>query len=355
MVSLVIARGKIILAVVLLSFSFSYLAIPVIVFSQPNNENDTMQSNSNSDRNNVNLDKNQPKVVILTFDGGHKGQYTNAKPVLDRYGFKATFHVVCDYTQKGGDARMNWTEVRELYKQGYDIGSNTMNHYVLTQLPTEKMEHEVSASKQCLLDQGINATSLAYPYNRGSTTSAVVNTVAEYYHIARSAGDPLMFLDCSLQGSENENDTNNEEDDRTATTTSTTTVMPTDCRPYSKGQDESTIKTVHRYSIRGWSHEEVRKEHKYDDSQTLQRFIEIVNSQTRFNQDRTINAVPVLIYQKIESVNNKDSGGSPSAATNVELFDAEMKYLYDNGFTVLTMSDLAYDQGSNILQIRDKI
>src|SRR5918999_397590 len=220
---------------------------------------------------------------------------------------------------------------------------NTMNHYVHTQLPTEKMEHEVSASKQCLLDQGINATSLAYPYNRGSSTSAVVDTVAVYYQFARSAGYPLMFLDCNLQENENVEDS---EDNKT-----TTTILPTDCRPYAKEQDESSIKTVHRYSVRGWSHEEERKEHKYDNSEMLQRFIEVVNSQSKYNQDRTINAIPILIYQKIESdTNNSDF----SAATSIELFDAEMKYLHDNGFVVLTMSDLAYDQSSNSLHIRGK-
>ena len=29
------------------------------------------------------------KVVILTFDDGYKSQYSNAKPILDKYGFKA--------------------------------------------------------------------------------------------------------------------------------------------------------------------------------------------------------------------------------------------------------------------------
>ena len=35
----------------------------------------------------------------------------------------------------------------------------------------------------------------------------------------------------------------------------------------------------------------------------------------------------------------------------MNLFDAEMKYLYDNGFTVLTMADLAYDESTHQLYI----
>jgi hypothetical protein len=37
--------------------------------------------------------------------------------------------------------------------------------------------------------------------------------------------------------------------------------------------------------------------------------------------------------------------------TTVNLFDAEMKYLHDNGFKVLTMTDLANDENSQSLYI----
>jgi hypothetical protein len=39
-------------------------------------------------------------------------------------------------------------------------------------------------------------------------------------------------------------------------------------------------------------------------------------------------------------------------STDVNLFDTEMKYLHDNGFKVLTMSDIAYDEKSNYLYIK---
>ena len=37
------------------------------------------------------------KFVILNFDDNRKSQFTHAKPILDKYGFKATFYVVCNY------------------------------------------------------------------------------------------------------------------------------------------------------------------------------------------------------------------------------------------------------------------
>ena len=35
------------------------------------------------------------KYVIINFDDSHQSDYTYAKPILDKYGFKATFFEVC--------------------------------------------------------------------------------------------------------------------------------------------------------------------------------------------------------------------------------------------------------------------
>ena len=37
--------------------------------------------------------------------------------------------------------------------------------------------------------------------------------------------------------------------------------------------------------------------------------------------------------------------------TSLALFDLEMKYLHDNGFTVLTMADLEFDKNTNTLRV----
>jgi hypothetical protein len=42
-------------------------------------------------------------------------------------------------------------------------------------------------------------------------------------------------------------------------------------------------------------------------------------------------------------------------STDVDLFNAEMKYLHDNGFKVFTMSDLGYDENSNYLYIKNSV
>lgn len=66
------------------------------------------------------------KMVILSFDESTFGQYTVAKPILDKYGFKSTFFTVCNFI--GTTGHMNWTQINTLQKEGHDIESHSMNH-----------------------------------------------------------------------------------------------------------------------------------------------------------------------------------------------------------------------------------
>ncbi|HJY10691.1 MAG TPA: polysaccharide deacetylase family protein [Nitrososphaeraceae archaeon] len=242
---------------------------------------------------------NQQKVVILAFDDGYESQYSNGKPILDKYDFKATFSIVCNYVGNGN--RMTWEEIKSLQHEGHDIASHTMNHLDLSKLPPQKVEYEVAQSKQCLLDQGINPKSFAYPFNGGSDDPSVINTVASYYDLARTATDPLAFLGCN------------------------------------DGCDKT------KYSIMGWSHDSERKNNALNDQQMFERFIQVVNSQSEYNVNK-VNAVPILIWHKIDNSNEEYS-------TSTNLFSAEMKYLHDNRFTVLTMADLVYDDSNNYIRI----
>jgi peptidoglycan/xylan/chitin deacetylase (PgdA/CDA1 family) len=263
------------------------------------------------------------KFVILTFDDGLKSQYSNAKPILDKYGFKATFYVVCNYIEKGKN-HMTWDQIKSLHEDGQDIGSHSMNHDDLSEMSKKEIEFEVGVSKECLLDHGINPLSFAYPFNSGNEDENVVDIVARYYEYARAGNDPLMFLHCN--GVKNNQ------------------VSPKqiDCNTFS---DDGTLNPVNRYSIIGWNHDSEKEEHSYNDSQMLDRFIEVVESQTRYREkEGTLNAIPIIAWHKIEDGNDH--------ATSPDLFNAEMKYLYDNGFTVLSMADLDYNEKTNHLEIK---
>ena len=132
---------------------------------------------------------NNSKAVIITFGDGYASQYIYAKPVLDKYGFKANFFVTCN--RVGEKFKLTWPEIEQLYKEGNIIGSKTVDYGTkaiqnkdLNHLSARDLEFEVGQSKQCLLDHGISTTFFAVPKNLASDNATVVNTIAKYYDLS---------------------------------------------------------------------------------------------------------------------------------------------------------------------------
>src|SRR5215210_6642459 len=152
----------------------------------------------------------------------------------------------------------------------------------------------------------------------------LLDTVAKYYPLARTADAPLMFLDCNGWNNDNDDGT----DDISSSINSGTTQ--TDCREYS---DDGRLNMVNRYTIRGWSHDSERASNLFSDQYVLHRFIEVVDGQDEYNNDddNGVKAIPIIIWHNIAN----DVKDDPYTTTSVKLFESEMKYLSDNGFTVL--------------------
>ena len=274
------------------------------------------------------------KEVILTFGNAPKSQYIDAKPILDKYGFKASFFVVCNWISDSDEdednSHMTWQDIETLHNEGHDIGAKSLNHKDLTTLSASELDFEVGQSKKCLDDQNIDARVFGTPYGKGWDNPTVIDTIAKYYDFAITGFSKLMYLNCDGWNEQEEMDNYKSN-------------VQTDCRTYF---DDGTLTYANRYSIREWSHSNADKENLNNDQKTFEEFVNVVNSQENFNRDGIIRAIPIIAYH------NLDYGYRTPDSTNVNLFDAEMKYLYDNGFTVLTMADLGYDESTHQLYIR---
>jgi peptidoglycan/xylan/chitin deacetylase (PgdA/CDA1 family) len=110
------------------------------------------------------------KVVAITFDDGFEDFYSAAFPVLLECEFTATVFVVPGFLQgKGSAVRENtylaWDEVREIHEYGIRVGSHTMNHSELGQLPWSAVALELNDSRKAIEDVlGSPVLSFAYPY-----------------------------------------------------------------------------------------------------------------------------------------------------------------------------------------------
>jgi peptidoglycan/xylan/chitin deacetylase (PgdA/CDA1 family) len=259
------------------------------------------------------------KVVILSFDDNRKGDFTYAKPILDKYGFKATFFVICGKTTDKG--AMNWQDIAAMQSDGMDIESHTMTHAHLNTLSQTQLDFEIGGSKQCLASHGYNSPIFAYPYNEGSNNPTVVNTVAKYYDMARSGTEPLMFLDCAGFKKNPQ----------------------TDCRTYSP---DGKLNYANKYAARSLSFDVVEIKDSFNNAAIFSDFVKIVNSQIKYNQGGKINAVPLI------TLHNVDLATNMPYHTNSGLFDQLMKYLHDNGFRVLTLKQLAYNTQTNTFYLK---
>lgn len=112
--------------------------------------------------------------IVITFDDGTLDFWEHAKPILERHGFTATLFVVSG--KVGGASTwdrelgepdrplMSWDQIRQLHRDGFEIGSHTHSHIPLTELSDEAVRSELVRSRRTLTDElGVAPQFLAYP------------------------------------------------------------------------------------------------------------------------------------------------------------------------------------------------
>jgi hypothetical protein len=267
------------------------------------------------------------KVIMIGFDDSYRSQILYAKPILDKYGFKASFFEVCTWIGKTKE-RQTWQDISALERDGMDIESHTMTHAHLPTLLSSpsQLDYEIGGSKKCLASHGINATIFGYPLNLGSNNPKIVNVVAKYYNLARSGSAPLMFLNCTGYPKD----------------------IQTDCRNY---LESGKLTQVNRYDVKSDSFRHVDSYHNYSPSEEFQKFVQRVNSQIRYNINGKINAIPIITYHNL--TNSMQDYNNMASTITIDLFAQEMRYLHDNGFTVLLLNQLSYDPNNKVFVLRN--
>ena len=108
--------------------------------------------------------------MVITFDDGYFDFYSEAFPVLNRFGFTATMFLPTGFIAdrvmafKGRDC-LTWSNVRELQKYGIQFGSHTVTHPQLRTLARAEIERELMDSKKTIEDRtGCGTESFAYPF-----------------------------------------------------------------------------------------------------------------------------------------------------------------------------------------------
>lgn len=115
------------------------------------------------------------RTVVITFDDGYADAFEQAAPVLDRYGFKATFYLITGLA--GAPGYLSWDQARALADAGHTIGAHTIGHPDLRLLKLASLKRQVEESR-AELERQLGRPVLDFSYPSGKYDADVLAAVA---------------------------------------------------------------------------------------------------------------------------------------------------------------------------------
>jgi len=119
------------------------------------------------------------KHAVITFDDGYQDNYTNASPILDELGFKATVFLTSGFIKDTNLKRsgmsapnwvreyLSWSEVRQMQAGSVRFGCHAKTHTALDTLETKDIEAEIGSSRRLIEKRlGRSVNTFSYPYGR---------------------------------------------------------------------------------------------------------------------------------------------------------------------------------------------
>ncbi|MEO8458002.1 MAG: polysaccharide deacetylase family protein [Chloroflexota bacterium] len=144
------------------------------------------------------------KPIILTFDDGWVGQYTNGFPILRQHSFVGSFAIVTGYVSQGGPF-VTWENIDEMSRAGMEFMSHTANHVDLGTTDDETDRTELHDSKAALESHlGHDVPYFVYPAGQ-PFVSGTAQRQAEVVQMLKDAGYRGALLDGSGYGHQDPN------------------------------------------------------------------------------------------------------------------------------------------------------
>ena len=154
-----------------------------------------------------------PKSCVITIDDGWVSGYTNAWPVLKKFGYPFTLFIYVNYVGSGGKS-LSWEQLAEMRDAGVDIQSHTYSHSNLrapgvgvdakTKALVQKdikalgkegwLRKEIFDSRKVLEEKlGIKVNALAYPFGVHTPEARALVKAAGYEAAFTVYGQRLGF------------------------------------------------------------------------------------------------------------------------------------------------------------------
>lgn len=151
------------------------------------------------------------KYAAITFDDGYLDNYEKAFPVLKEFGFAASFFVTA--TEIGKPGFMSWEMIQTMaYTPGIEIGSHTLSHRPLTDIPEEEAWEAIVSSKK-ILEERLGKAVKAISYPSGAFNEKILEMVehagyqygcaASHVHDRKFLGNPFLLRRIKISSSSN--------------------------------------------------------------------------------------------------------------------------------------------------------
>jgi peptidoglycan/xylan/chitin deacetylase (PgdA/CDA1 family) len=145
------------------------------------------------------------RSAVFTFDDGYRSTL-RAADILERHGYPGTVFAVTSSPASGrplswpgieheltaataGELEpLSWDELAALQARGWEVGSHTVSHALLTGLDDERLDAELAASRSAIAERLGACATLAYPYGLADA------------RVAAAAGRAGYLAACTLTG-----------------------------------------------------------------------------------------------------------------------------------------------------------
>jgi peptidoglycan/xylan/chitin deacetylase (PgdA/CDA1 family) len=122
------------------------------------------------------------KPIILTFDDGYRDNFENAFPLLQEYGFKATFFLITNFIDEGRPLYMTWDQVKTLIQAGHEIGGHSRDHPDLRGKDIDFLVWQILGTKEAIQNgAGITPRFFSYPSGKYDENTIAVLKSAHYW------------------------------------------------------------------------------------------------------------------------------------------------------------------------------
>lgn len=125
----------------------------------------------------------QEPLVTVTFDDGWESTYTQALPLLNKYGIHSTQFIISG-EDKDQDY-LSWAQIKQMEKDGQEIGCHTVSHPNLTTLSNSDVMKQLQGCQDTMVKElGHKVVDFASPY--GAANDQTITDIKKVFKSQRN-------------------------------------------------------------------------------------------------------------------------------------------------------------------------